>query len=94
MHLHRIEADPNAGSREAAEAAQRATNTQRAADVRKQLAKTATQLDDDASFESLILLGDAHTGEHSHQHASGEKPFEEPEEAVDKEAEPHRSYWA
>jgi hypothetical protein len=94
MHLHRIAPDPNVESREAAEAIQRASNAQRAADVRRKLATHVTLLDDDASFESLALLGDAHDREKSHPRAADEEAFEKADDAVDGDADPHRSYWA
>ena len=100
MHLHRIANNPDPGSLEAANAAQRATKTQQAATVRKKLTSPATLVESDEYFESLLLLGSAHSGQQHRSQSADESAAEEDQsdkhhenmDAADQDE--HRSYWA
>ncbi len=100
MHLHGIAVNPNLGSLDAANAAQRSTNAQQAAVVRKKLALPTGRLESDESFESLILLGSAHSGKQQRSQPSDESLAEKDEVAKPREngdefdQDEHRSYWA
>jgi hypothetical protein len=97
MHSHGIAPNSNTGNLEAANAAQRSTSMQQTLAVRKKLSSQTAQLDDDASFESLVLLGSAHSGEQRKHDLPDENKVAQGEgikEQGGPDADEHRSYWA
>ena len=97
MHLHGIAATQILGSLEATDSAQRAANAQRAADVRKQLAKSAAQTGLETNLDALVLLGQPHSGGRQAE-SSSDNPTPESEAIPKTDDESssagHRSYWA
>jgi hypothetical protein len=98
MHMHGIAANPNLGSLEAADAAQRSANAQRSADVRRQLAKSAAQMEVETSPDALVLLGHAHGGGQRLGADSSETEGGSKTHAAtvsdESEEDGHWSYWA
>ncbi len=97
MHSHGIAHNSNTGNLDAANAAQRLTGRQQTLAVRKKLSSPTAQLDDDASFESLIMLGNAHSSErqkHDLPDESNAAQGEGIKEQGGPDADQHPSYWA
>ena len=65
MHIHASQMDPNAASLYSAASAEKAAATQRAADVRRKLMKSASDIEGVAGPEEAFMIGQWMDARHS-----------------------------
>lgn len=93
MHMHGITANMDFDSMEAANAMQRSVTAQEAVNVRKELVKTASQMEGESDFKVLLQHGGEDKGEQREESATEEEPAQNKSQD-DSDGEEHTSYWA